>query len=99
MNGEEIAEVLRSELLNLWHDLALAQEQSWTPQGKKSIREEELEDRIKRLIPLVELTCWGQVPCTLLLNGTYERIAHEMGYKVPVPADAHGHCHHPEGYR
>lgn len=95
---KKLKKAIRREVIDLWYDLDRAQQYSRAPQGRESAGEEVLEERLMLLVQLVGLTPWRKVPCTLLLNGTYERLARWSGYDGTIPADAHATCRHPEGH-
>lgn len=97
---KKLKKALRAELAARWHDLRDAQDKSLALPGYRSMREDSVRETITELTALVGLTPWPQIPCPLLLNGTYQELAGAMGYgpdHMP-PADAHRHCDHAEGY-
>lgn len=78
--ARQLEEVMREELSCTWGDLEQAQRRA--ANDRWSIECTNLEDRIKRLTPLVGPTPWEDVGVRLLENGVYQRIHAEMDIAV-----------------
>jgi hypothetical protein len=85
--GEEppadLGAAAREELAALWFDLE--HEMTFAMNGRWSIACDNLVQRIVRLSRLVAPTPWGQVPVSLLLNETYQRIYAAAGVSFFSP--------------
>lgn len=77
---QDVHRIISQELFHLWTDLVYAMQR--TKEWSKEC--ESLEQRIKRLTPLVGPTSWQQVNIKLLEFGIYQRIHEDIGITVAV---------------
>ena len=78
-----IEAAVRSELENLWADLDRAQREALNGQWSSGC--DWYAERIVKLTRAVGAAPWGQVQCSLLLNGTYQGIMKAGGFEYPEP--------------
>jgi hypothetical protein len=78
--SDDIAAACRWELECLWDDLSQAVRSALN--GTWSMKCDSLEDRIKRLTPLVGPTRWEAIQIHLIESGVYQRIHSEIGVEV-----------------
>ena len=74
---------VHQEMACLWNDLAEARDRAinhvW------SMECDGLVDRIITLCRLVDPTKWGDIPVTLLIDGTWQAIMRDFGFHVEHP--------------
>lgn len=79
---QDIQYIIFQELQCLWSDLEQAIRTA--ANGTWSKRCDDIEQRIKRMTPLVGPTPWQQVNIKLLEFGVYQRIHEDIGFTVAV---------------
>ncbi|MEU4967753.1 hypothetical protein [Streptomyces smyrnaeus] len=79
---ETLREAAVEELADLWRDLDNARR--FAVNGEWSMQCDWLEERIKRLTPLVGPTPWEEIQISLLERGIYQRIHADLGIDVAV---------------
>jgi hypothetical protein len=79
----DLETAVRGELADLWHDLDFAI--SLAIRGGWSMQCDNITTRIVQLSRLAGATPWGQIPMTLLLDGTYTGILNAAGIPFDPP--------------
>lgn len=82
----DLESAVRAELECLWSDLDHAITRAY--RGGWSVGCEQITVRIVQLSRFAGPTHWGNIPVTLLLNGTYQGILADAGFKFDMPGGA-----------
>ncbi|GAA2657593.1 hypothetical protein [Nonomuraea recticatena] len=77
-------DLLREELLELWHDLAAAHRRSRARPPRQSLECRRLIRRIKAITRVSGATAPGNIGFAFLLTGLYQEIHEELGLNVAV---------------